>query len=169
MKPIKIWTLIGLCTIFSCNDETILESINEQQSIPNVIDEEPYKNILGRKLDNPYSLSNMRRALDTVNSHKLSKTAIETSIIKATHLYVKFLPKTYMDEAVLTSDTTLELYPYPLDYELVEGNSVYDESNIDTLPKPKFAAIRKNYDKNHISSYCYSIKEIKDKVKISKT
>ena len=47
---------------------------------------------LGRKLENPYSVANMQKAFEQLSPQTRSQAAdLE---IKATHLYVKFCPKT---------------------------------------------------------------------------
>ena len=48
--------------------------------------------VLGEKLPNPYSLDNMRKAIEVYNKSGLSKSALSTDI-KPTHYYIKFKPK----------------------------------------------------------------------------
>ena len=68
---------------------------------------------LGRKLENPYSVANMQKAFEQLSPQTRSQAAdLE---IKATHLYVKFCPKTEEELDFLKSNTCLELYSYPLD------------------------------------------------------
>lgn len=77
---------------------------------------------LGRKLDNPYSRTNMTRALS-----KIYPTRSEASV-PATSLYVRFLPKS-VDDFVTLQDLGAELFDYPLDREiLVDGDYYHDPS-----------------------------------------
>lgn len=50
--------------------------------------------------------------------------------IEATHLYVRFLPKDSVELETLIRDTTLTLFPFPLDYELTEGERYIDSTLI---------------------------------------
>lgn len=79
--------------------------------------------VLGKKLNNPYSLANMRSAYSQVSS--LAKAAIGP--INATHLYVKFIPKDSAQFAEIQKDTTIFYYSFPLDYEISETGDCYQE------------------------------------------
>jgi hypothetical protein len=86
---------------------------------------------LGAKIENPYSLTNMRKAyLELASSGSLKSASTDTSVIQPTHLYVRFLPKDTLEYDILKSDTTLVLFGYPLDCELSEGVNYHDS----TLP-----------------------------------
>lgn len=64
---------------------------------------------------NPYSLANMRKALaDLSFDGNLEKA---NSNIKATHYYLKFMPRTDAELELLKADTALVLYPFPIDTE----------------------------------------------------
>lgn len=45
--------------------------------------------------------------------------------IETTHHYVKFFPQNDEEYDLLTSDSTLILYDYPLDYEIVKMGDYY--------------------------------------------
>jgi hypothetical protein len=76
-----------------------------------------------RKLENPYSVSNMKKAYSALQQEGLMKAALN---IEATHLYVRFLPKDSTELEIMFGDTTLTLFSYPLDYELSEGEKYID-------------------------------------------
>ena len=80
--------------------------------------------VLGEKLNNPYSLSNMQAAYD-----ELCKTkSLSSEKLEATDLYVRFLPKDSTDIAFL-QNLDLEFFDFPLDYEIEEyGNYYHDPS-----------------------------------------
>ena len=81
--------------------------------------------VLGEKLNNPYSLANMQAAYN-----ELCKTkSVASSNLEATDLYVRFLPKDSTDFAVLSS-LDLELFDYPLDYEIITGGDYYHDPTI---------------------------------------
>ena len=81
--------LFLVAVVSSCSD-------NEPNSEDDTISREQ-KGVatqLGKKLENPYSVQNMKKALATLRKSKLgSKMATEDLEIITTHLYVKFIPK----------------------------------------------------------------------------
>ena len=93
MNKFKIITLgLFLTTILSCSDNESNEKVNTSTQGR----EDDYLLKLGTKLENPYSVKNMRRALDSVKAKMtISKTAKSTSEfdIETSHLYVKIEPK----------------------------------------------------------------------------
>lgn len=158
----KIFGLVVLCIIMlqSCSEKSesllycdAMGDIDTIISSENLyVDEIPpeYSNAIGIKLENPYSLDNMRRAMvELQNNGSLSKSSSnDQEFVRATHLYVKFMPQTLEQLNVLESDTTLDLYPYPLDYELVVSDTISDEqdelfmeSSNDNI-YPQYAAVK---------------------------
>lgn len=98
--------------------------------------------LLGKKLENPYSVANMKKAYENLSNSLKSGVIIET-----THYYVKFKPKNEDELNILKQDTTLELYDYPLDYEVIEGQEVYHDPEIpDTLPTYQYCAVPVDYN-----------------------
>ena len=84
---------------------------------------------LGRKLENPYSLENMRKALDLLPAE--SRSGFSAEDIQLTHLYVKFKPKNVDElDAMLWSDSSLDFYDHPLDYEVVSGGRYYHDPSL---------------------------------------
>lgn len=79
-----------------------------------------------RKLENPYSVSSMRKAYAALQSEGKMSAPMN---IEATHLYVRFLPKDTVELEKLYNDTTLRLFPFPLDCELTEG-TVYKDPTL---------------------------------------
>nr|WP_314838426.1 hypothetical protein [uncultured Flavobacterium sp.] len=98
---------------------------------------------LGRKLENPYSVKNMKKALENLKKSKLgAKMATEDLEIVATHLYIKFAPKTEQELDNLTVDSTLVLYDYPLDYEIqLTGDYYRDPETPADQPTPQYCAV----------------------------
>ena len=93
---------------------------------------------LGRKLENPYTVENMRQAYANLVSQGVLKSGL---VIDATHLYIRVLPATEqeMDEfenhlLQHLGETKMELldeaisghiFSYPLDYEILEGGTFF--------------------------------------------
>lgn len=84
--------------------------------------------VLGKKLQNPYSVSNMKKALAELNKTKKSPQVTEADIV-TTHYYVKFTPQSDEELNNLKSDSLIITYPYPLDYELLNEGSINTTTN----------------------------------------
>lgn len=89
---------------------------------------------LGNKLENPYSVMNMKKAWENIN--KTSKVS-KSGDIKATHLYIKFKPKTEVELNILKRDSTLILYDIPLDFEIKEHGDFYRDPEV-PLDQPTY-------------------------------
>ena len=81
--------------------------------------------VLGEKLDNPYSLKNMQRALDTLMATK----GMESIELEATDLYVRFRPTDTLQYRLLM-DQNIELFDYPLTYDLLSDGDHYHDPSI---------------------------------------
>ena len=84
--------------------------------------------VLGKKLQNPYSVSNMKKALAELNKTKKSPQATEADIVTM-HYYVKFIPLSDEELNNLKSDSLIITYPYPLDYKLLNESSINTTTN----------------------------------------
>lgn len=115
---------LGLCLV-ACSylDEPALPSV---PSVP-VLSEIEGMMKLGRQLENPYSVENMKKARDNITA---SGRVAEDVEITTTHLYLKFLPKNEAEMDVLQTDSTLVLYDYPLDFEIEERGDFYRDPSV---------------------------------------
>ncbi len=88
----------------------------------------------------------MKKALDNLKktTNKSAKTTNNLDIsIETTHLYVKFIPKNEEELAILKKDSTLILYSYPFDYEIVEGTGYYRDPEVpEGQPTYQYCAIK---------------------------
>lgn len=78
---------------------------------------------LGRRLENPYSVTNVREALAAVYPTRAS------SAVPVTDYYVRFLPKTTEDIDILT-ELGVELLDYPMDREILTDGDYYHDPDI---------------------------------------
>lgn len=101
---------------------------------------------LGKKLDNPYSVTNMRKAYEALNLETKSLCNDE-SIINTTHYYIKFKPQNEEELTTLILDSALILYPYPLDYEIKNfGNGYYHDPEVPVgQPTYYYASVKKDH------------------------
>lgn len=72
--------------------------------------------VLGEKVENPYSITSLRKASEKMRSGS-------TSDIVSTHYYVRFLPKDNHEYTLLLKNVLF--FPFPLDRKIVEGGSFY--------------------------------------------
>jgi hypothetical protein len=70
------------------------------------------------QLENPYTVENMQRAYDSLQNENILEGGFD---IFTTHYYVRFTPVDSAEYELLNNDTTLTLFPYPLDCILTEG------------------------------------------------
>ena len=129
----KLACRIGLLfaiVLTSCQDEIISE--NTCQDNDQSYEEETFGRtiVLGKKLNNPYSLKNMQAAYDSLSDESES-TLKSGRQLQPTHYYVRFLPKDSSDVRQLERDS-LDLFCYPLDYEIEEWGDYYHDP---TIPK----------------------------------
>lgn len=117
----KLNLLLGvvlLSAITSCNNEPNLsETISKSKNVDWIK--------MGKKLENPYSIKNMRLALQNLKAKKASSTSKEVPIdlefdVMPNYFYVVFQPQTEAEEAVLKQDSSVVLFDYPLDYEFTD-------------------------------------------------
>ena len=97
--------------------------------------------VLGDKLENPYTINNMRNAYQALEEQG-SKPSFPISEIKITHYYVKFVPETVEEFNALEEYDGLELFDHPLDYEILQEGNYYRQPGIaDSLPTWQYASI----------------------------
>ena len=82
------------------------------------------KIVLGARLENPYKTENITKALNALYPTKADRVDVRT-----TDLYVRFLPKTEEQLAVLEG-LGLKMMDHPLDYEIVEDGDWYHDPEI---------------------------------------
>jgi len=122
-KILYIFALMAI-TFVSCNTNEMPNEISIKQNLSTNTDLIIH---IIKKQENPYSVTNMRKALMKLQQEGLMRTDVN---IQATHLYVRFLPKDSLEFETLMKDTTLELFSYPLDCELTAGEKYIDSTLI---------------------------------------
>jgi hypothetical protein len=135
-----IGMIIGLVALASCSKD----EINEIDT--NISEFEPQQGtaiVLGKELENPYSVSNMEKALANLQKNARNTDGLT---ITTTHYYVRFLPKDTSDVNKLDKDTTLVLFDYPLLYEVEEiGNWYHDPTLADNVPTWQYTVVKADY------------------------
>lgn len=103
--------------LVSCVDEPIFEKRTEskftEEACPSIMVKSSAATAVYDTLPNPYSLDVMQAVYDYY-----SETPVT---LEPTDLYVKFMPKDSLELDILINDYGLELFEYPLDIDLGEG------------------------------------------------
>ena len=140
-KLIYIFAIIAI-GLYSCTDKNdISNSLAKQPDVNTITDNANGQRrpvILGKKLNNPYSVKNMQDALDTIKNHsaqqnnsmKAPGTTVEDINVEPTDLYVRFLPADRAQFVKLMTDTTLIIFDYPLDYEKTQTGDYYKDPTV---------------------------------------
>lgn len=80
--------------------------------------------VLGKKLDDPYSVSNVTKALASLYPTKAGRVDVTP-----TDIYVRFLPKTEEEYQKLVT-LGYELMDHPLDYQIVKDGDYYHDQDV---------------------------------------
>jgi hypothetical protein len=128
--------------LFACDSSDVLKTAdneivkNDGSAIQN-LNRDVRPVVLGSKKENPYTVKNMKAALDTLRSHPQelsgclkSASALDDVSISATDLYVRFLPNDSVQFSRLNEDTTLTLFDYPLDYSITQVGDYYFDPTV---------------------------------------
>ena len=95
---------------------------------------------LGEKLEDPYTVENMREAVA-----RLYPTKAGTVVISPTDLYVRFLPKTEQEYTTLQS-LGLRLMDHPVDYRILrEGDYYHDPELGEEAITWQYAVVAKDF------------------------
>lgn len=139
-KLFYIFALVAF-TLTSCEKNEIESNLNGENSIASEGGKRSIRPvILGEQKKNPFSLENMKIALDTLkkmvsesDQTAFKAKAVDEIELETTDLYVRFLPQDSAQYKQLMNDTTLTLFDFPLDYEITQSGDYYQDP---TLKKP---------------------------------
>jgi hypothetical protein len=124
--------MFSFSLITSCEKEQLPLQSNASSKIENLtvtestIDQEG-EIILGKKLQIPYSLQIVEKAQ---NSLKLKSPKFNKFFLKENYLYVRFTPKSVSEYDRINSDSTINTFNRPLDYEIIKNGSKFTDPNI---------------------------------------
>ncbi len=132
-----ILKLMVIMAIFSSCRKAPLPEIEEHENTNFNNSKNDQGVVLGNKLENPYSLKNLRKAQRALYNQAKKSMAIQEDVdsyflqpLELTDLYVRFLPKDTTQLIALSQyGSSTYFYGYPLDYEIIkEGNRYHDPS-----------------------------------------
>ena len=117
----RVMLFMALAAIFSTSCQRGLVSADIERSGPYSVGHEMIE--LGEQMDDPYSLTNMTKALRSLYPTK-------AGTLSATDMYVRFLPKDE-EQYDLLGDMGVSLVDHPLDYRIVKDGDYYHDPEID--------------------------------------
>ncbi|MFZ6008884.1 MAG: hypothetical protein ACOYXT_00945, partial [Bacteroidota bacterium] len=143
--------LITTSAVVAIAAATIVTSCLQEEHRPVVLHtpqaEGPQPTVLGKKLKNPFAVETMRQAYANLQRGAVGRTHSDELDIRTTHLYVKFIPKDSTEVDVLERNEQLELYDYPLDYEIETPGNYYHDPNVPLgSPTPKYTAVPVDFE-----------------------
>ncbi len=115
-----IYLFIALVIVSCAKDDATIQLAEDTTTSESVI-----ATVLGEKLENPYSVENMKIAYDSLTSGSSIKSLSSVSIT-TTDYYVRFYLESDEQFEELDADS-LVLFPYPLDYEIETYGDDYDQ------------------------------------------
>ncbi len=149
--------LITAVIMFGCLDnEFTNENINDFEGLIE----------LGKQLKDPYTVESMEKALEYLINKKiqspdsLQKSTVAFSPsdidIEPNYHYIRFLPKGKNEAAfIIERDKDLVLFPYPLDYEIENEGSYYNDPSLEDSVIALYTAVPIGY--NYSDSIEYEI------------
>lgn len=120
--------LLFIIVTSSCKKDDYNLDSSESYQKPTGLTLNEGQTILGNQLEDPYDIKNMKQAYANLKSSALGVPDLQ---IESTHKYMRFLPRNENEWSVLKSDTSVILYDYPLDFEIVNAGTSYHDP---TLP-----------------------------------
>jgi hypothetical protein len=112
-----IFLLIIPLTLWNCKKDIVDYNDLDKENLE-ITSKKINQNLYGKKLQNPYSVDNMNTALQNL----IKNGRVANIPVRTTHYYVKFIPKNEKELELIEGDESLDLYNYPLDYDISNIN-----------------------------------------------
>lgn len=143
----RLLSIVAIVSLLftACREEPLITEADTPTQEQPIALQNGEATVLGKKLTNPYTVENMNKAYNKL--HGNSRT---TQQLEASHRYVRFFPQSYEEVAELVNDTTLSLYQYPLDYEVVSEGNYYQDPD---LPKGALMSFYTVVESSHPLNY----------------
>lgn len=148
MRNIALYLVCIALSVLACNPAGLDTGDNPNPS-PEEIDLHDMI-VLGSKLEDPYSVKNITKALNSLYPTKAERIVVEPS-----HIYIRFLPENEAEYERLIS-YGIDLIDHPVDYEILrEGDYYHDPSIREDNITWQYAVIEK--DQGYPKSIRYEI------------
>jgi hypothetical protein len=157
MKRVNIFLsaliLGAFVALNSCSEKdfpsTKVENQSEKSTTSDRTETQPV--VLGDQKENPFSVDNMKTALELILSQlddedmQISRNSAGSMLsdLPTTDLYVRFLPADTAQFMLLFSDESLQLFDFPLDYEILQHGDYYKDPELENSEYTWFYAVVK--------------------------
>lgn len=130
MKRLEILVLfvvaLASLTFYQCEQKEVSELADVNQNLTGDVSTTEAnldgEMVLGKKLQIPYALAIVENAQNQLKSKSPNFKPIK---VKENYLYVRFTPKSEAEYDLINTDSTLNTFNHPLDYEIIKGGSTY--------------------------------------------
>ena len=95
--------------------------------------------LFGKRIENPYSLENMRIAFNALSAETRGGLSA-ADVIVTTHKYLKFIFRTDEQYDAINCDTSIVLFFYPIDVE-IERSGYYEDEGYEDDMRIRYASI----------------------------
>lgn len=146
---LRFLSVAAAALMFAACNEPLNEAAENLEKDSNESESVSTKSHWGNKINDPYTVSNMRLAFKELMKKKnnsLSKAGVNEQQIEPTHLHLKFIPKNESEWRLLKMDTILNVVPVPFDYDLEGFNGEYrDPECPENQPTYQYSVVRINH------------------------
>lgn len=136
----KILTVIFITSLLfeGCQKENIVsENVNPELNNNEVVSSNSEEIILGEQIGSTYSVNNIKLAYQKLGLKSKSDN------LHPNRLYVKLLPENAEDVEAIENDSSLFIFDFPLDYEILQYGDFYIEPEIiDTFLNPRYTYVK---------------------------
>lgn len=113
-RGLRLLPLVIILLLPGCSKiDELPDNVEQKRS-----DQHEFRNSVAKEVEDPYAIHNILRAFKNLQA---SDSAIPVTQVKPNNIYLRFLPKDEHEMELLTKDTTLILFDFPLNCELKEG------------------------------------------------
>lgn len=137
----SIYILACVCLMFNCKKQT-LNPGNESGLQASLKDDTQGEGaiVLGRQLPNPYDIDVMTIAFENIRG----QFPAAQSPVRVTHNYTQLNLQDEQQLSDLKKDTTIVIYPYPMDFEITTPGTYYrhEEGQCDSCVTAQFASLK---------------------------
>ena len=138
MKKSNFLSYIGLLSFIFLFSQCEKQSLNIENDVAS-LDEANFSNartineaksysdddlVLGKKLEIPYKLAIVEKSQNTLKSKNKNYKPIK---IEENYYYVRLLPKNEEEYDMINSDSTINTFDHPLDYEIIKQGNKYKD------------------------------------------
>jgi hypothetical protein len=137
-----IYILACVCLMFNCKKQNLNPGSNSNDLQASLKADTQGEGAieLGKQLPNPYDIDIMKKAYESIKD----QFPHAQSPVRLTHNYTKLNVQDEQQLSDLKKDSTIVIYPYPLDFEITTAGTYYrhEEGQCDSCVTAQFASLK---------------------------